>query len=43
MIKKMDTKLGYAPEWKDEHTKRVEQSLKSKTIPLTILQGIMKI
>ena len=39
----MADKLGYAPEWGLEHTARVEKSLKSKTVPMTILEGIMKI
>lgn len=39
----MTTKLGYAPKWGSEHTARVEKMLKSKAVPMTILEAIMKI
>ena len=42
-INELIPKLGYAPVWNLSHTKAVEKSLKTKSEPLTILEGIMKI
>ena len=36
-------KLGYAPVWTKKHYRIVEKSLKSKSIPMTFLEAIMKI
>ena len=34
---------GYVPEWLPKHDIIVEKSLSSKPVPLTILEGILKI
>lgn len=40
---KMSDKLGYSPKWLPKHTIRVKKALKSKPIPCTILDAILKI